>query len=272
MRPSSLRGWLLAIQEAAAESPRLEQSVSRARSTGRSAASTVLRGRAGLGSHILALVRRQLAAALDGLARCALRRRSRGTCGDGRPRWVSDHELCTEMHTPAGGSYLTKRLKINGLAFSPRFHHGSPEGESRTVHRVSDPPLVRDVAAARRRRPRGHSGSERPHRPDEDDNLRRPGARQTARRHPAPACPDQNAGDEVMTPRLGRARAAGVRRVVTEGLVDMGDTGDPGHAAGLPAAAVWRVRGRRGRLSRSRSRAGVRSAPTKWTRAGVSSS
>ena len=48
----------------------------------------------------------------------------------------------------------------------------------------------------------------------------------------------ENAGDEVVTARLGRARAAGVRRVVTEGLVDMGDTGGPGHAAGTPAAAV----------------------------------
>ena len=48
----------------------------------------------------------------------------------------------------------------------------------------------------------------------------------------------ENAADEVVTARLGRARAAGVRRVVTEGLVDMGDTGGPGHAAGTPAAAV----------------------------------
>ena len=34
----------------------------------------------------------------------------------------------------------------------------------------------------------------------------------------------ENAADEVVTARLGRARAAGIRRVVTEGLVDMGDT------------------------------------------------
>ena len=35
----------------------------------------------------------------------------------------------------------------------------------RTVHRVSDSPLVRDVAAARRGRPRGHPGPVRAHRP-----------------------------------------------------------------------------------------------------------
>ena len=34
----------------------------------------------------------------------------------------------------------------------------------------------------------------------------------------------ENAADEVVTARLGRASAAGVRQVVTEGLVDMGDT------------------------------------------------
>ena len=48
----------------------------------------------------------------------------------------------------------------------------------------------------------------------------------------------ENAADEVVTARLGRARAAGIRRVVTEGLVDMGDTRPTPLCVGPPGSPV----------------------------------
>ena len=69
--------------------------------------------------------------------------------------------------------------------------HGGPEGGPRTVHRVSDSPLVRDRAPARAGRPCGHLGLVRAHRPDDNEDLGRADARQAARRHPAPACRDR---------------------------------------------------------------------------------
>ena len=160
-----------------------------------------------------------------------------------------------KMTDRRGGHALTRRGRLavdrrRGRRRGPRQRR--PRRSMRPSRRQRQPPVACTAVVEAPRRtsseasPRRVECDETPSRPsmaartwtrrdvvaDQGGDRRQRGPRERWGR------PIENAGDEVVTARLGCARAAGVRRVVTEGLVDMGDTGGSGHAAGTPAATV----------------------------------